>query len=90
MIALLPIAISFLKLIKVKNFNFSKSERDPRSRISIIQSKIAIGSGGLFGKGFLNGSKVTRLSTEKHTTSLHSFPKNLGFLDHYLFCSYMH
>ena len=34
----------------------------------IIQSKIAIGSGGLFGKGFLNGSQsYLDYLPEKHT-----------------------
>ncbi|NOT38487.1 MAG: rod shape-determining protein RodA [Saprospiraceae bacterium] len=37
------------------------SECDPRGSLyNILQSKVAIGSGGLFGKGFLNGN-MTRL-----------------------------
>ena len=52
-LALLPIAISFLKPYqKSRILTFFKS-RDPLGAgYQIIQSKIAIGSGGLFGKGF--------------------------------------
>ena len=59
MIALLPIAISFLKPYqKSRILTFLNPERDPLGAgYQIIQSKIAIGSGGLFGKGFLNGSQ---------------------------------
>ncbi len=48
--------------------------RDPRGAgYQIIQSKIAIGSGGIFGKGFLNGSQ-TRLDflPEPHTDFIFS------------------
>ena len=55
MLALLPIAISFLKPYqKSRILTFLNPERDPLGAgYQIIQSKIAIGSGGLFGKGFL-------------------------------------
>ena len=68
MLALLPIAISFLKPYqKSRILTFLNPERDPLGAgYQIIQSKIAIGSGGLFGKGFLNGSQsYLRLSTRK-------------------------
>ena len=52
MLALLPIAISFLKPYqKSRILTFLNPERDPLGAgYQIIQSKIAIGSGGLFGK----------------------------------------
>jgi rod shape determining protein RodA len=43
---------------KKRIFTFLNPERDPLgSGYHIIQSKIAIGSGGLFGKGWLNGTQ---------------------------------
>ena len=59
MLALMPVAISFLKPYqKSRILTFLNPERDPLGAgYQIIQSKIAIGSGGLFGKGFLNGSQ---------------------------------
>ena len=70
MIALLPVAISFLKPYqKSRILTFLNPERDPLGAgYQIIQSKIAIGSGGLFGKGFLNGSQsCLDYLPEKHT-----------------------
>ena len=66
MIALLPIAISFLKPYqKSRILTFLNPERDPLGAgYQIIQSKIAIGSGGIFGKGFLNGFIFTLFSEE--------------------------
>ena len=67
-LALLPVAISFLKPYqKSRILTFLNPERDPLGAgYQIIQSKIAIGSGGLFGKGFLNGSQsYLRLFTRK-------------------------
>ena len=69
-IALLPIAISFLKPYqKARILTFLNPEKDPLGAgYQIIQSKIAIGSGGLFGKGFLNGSQsYLDYLPEKHT-----------------------
>ena len=94
MLALLPIAISFLKPYqKSRILTFLNPERDPLGAgYQIIQSKIAIGSGGLFGKGFLNGSQsYLDYLPEKHTDFIFTlFQKNLVFLDHYLFYFYMH
>ena len=93
MLALLPIAISFLKPYqKSRILTFLNPERDPLGAgYQIIQSKIAIGSGGLFGKGFLNGSQsYLDYLPEKHTDFIFTlFLKNLGFLDHCLFCCFM-
>ena len=56
---MLPVAISFLKPYqKSRILTFLNPERDPLGAgYQIIQSKIAIGSGGFFGKGFLQGSQ---------------------------------
>jgi len=44
---------------KARVFTFLNPETDPLGTgYNIIQSKIAIGSGGLFGKGWLNGSQA--------------------------------
>ena len=69
-LSLLPVAISFLKPYqKSRILTFLNPERDPLGAgYQIIQSKIAIGSGGLFGKGFLNGSQsYLDYLPEKHT-----------------------
>ena len=93
-ICLLPVAISFFKtLSKSKNTDFLNPENDPLGAgYQIIQSKIAIGSGGLFGKGFLNGSQsYLDYLPEKHTDFIFTlFLKNLDFLDQFLFYYYMH
>ena len=49
--------------------------------LKIIQSKIAIGSGGLFGKGFLNGSQsYLDYLPEKHTDFIFTlFSEEFGF-----------
>jgi rod shape determining protein RodA len=82
-IALLPIAISFLKPYqKSRILTFLNPERDPLGAgYQIIQSKIAIGSGGLFGKGFLNGSQsYLDYLPEKHTDFIFTlFSEEFGF-----------
>jgi len=82
-IALLPIAISFLKPYqKVRILTFLNPEKDPLGAgYQIIQSKIAIGSGGLFGKGFLNGSQsYLDYLPEKHTDFIFTlFSEEFGF-----------
>ncbi|MBB5985778.1 rod shape-determining protein RodA [Sphingobium lignivorans] len=57
--ALIPIAFSFLHEYQQKRvLIFMDPESDPLGAgYHISQSKIAIGSGGLFGKGFLNGTQ---------------------------------
>ena len=48
---------------------FFNPERDPLGAgYHIIQSKIAIGSGGLFGKGWLNGTQSSLHFLPEHTT----------------------
>ena len=80
---LLPVAISFLKPYqKSRILTFLNPERDPLGAgYQIIQSKIAIGSGGLFGKGFLNGSQsYLDYLPEKHTDFIFTlFSEEFGF-----------
>ena len=79
----LPIAISFLKPYqKSRILTFLNPDRDPLGAgYQIIQSKIAIGSGGLFGKGFLNGSQsYLDYLPEKHTDFIFTlFSEEFGF-----------
>ena len=51
------------------DFIFMDPERDPLgSGYNIIQSKIAIGSGGFYGKGWLNGTQSHLQFLPEHTT----------------------
>jgi len=83
-ISLLPIAISFLKPYqKARILTFLNPEKDPLGAgYQIIQSKIAIGSGGIFGKGFLNGSQsYLDYLPEKHTDFIFTlFSEEFGFV----------
>tara|TARA_A100001011_G_scaffold400773_1_gene518594 strand:+ start:4094 stop:5218 length:1125 start_codon:yes stop_codon:yes gene_type:complete len=83
-ISLMPIAISFLKPYqKARILTFLNPDRDPLGAgYQIIQSKIAIGSGGLFGKGFLNGSQsYLDFLPEKHTDFIFTlFSEEFGFV----------
>jgi len=82
-LSFLPIAISFLKPYqKARILTFLNPDRDPLGAgYQIIQSKIAIGSGGLFGKGFLNGSQsYLDFLPEKHTDFIFTlFSEEFGF-----------
>ena len=82
-LSLAPIAISFLKPYqKSRILTFLNPDRDPLGAgYQIIQSKIAIGSGGLFGKGFLNGSQsYLGFLPEKHTDFIFTlFSEEFGF-----------
>ncbi|MBM3531923.1 MAG: rod shape-determining protein RodA [Alphaproteobacteria bacterium] len=57
--AAIPIAWSFLKdYQKRRVYTFVDPSQDPLGAgYNILQSKIALGSGGIFGKGFLNGTQ---------------------------------
>ena len=83
-IVLAPIAISFLKPYqKSRILTFLNPDSDPLGAgYQIIQSKIAIGSGGLFGKGFLNGSQAyLNFLPEKHTDFIFTlYSEEFGFL----------
>ena len=78
-----PVAISFLKPYqKSRILTFFDPSRDPLGAgYQITQSKIAIGSGGLFGKGFLNGSQsYLDYLPEKHTDFIFTlFSEEFGF-----------
>lgn len=54
---------------RARVMTFLNPERDPLSKgYHIIQSKIAIGSGGLFGKGWLNGTQSHLQFLPEHAT----------------------
>ena len=80
----LPFAISFLKPYqKLRILTFIDPDRDPLGAgYQIIQSKIAIGSGGLTGKGFLKGTQsYLEFLPEKHTDFIFTlFSEEFGFL----------
>ena len=82
-LAVTPVAISFLKPYqKSRILTFLDPSRDPLGAgYQITQSKIAIGSGGLFGKGFLNGSQsYLDYLPEKHTDFIFTlFSEEFGF-----------
>ena len=79
----LPFIISFLKPYqKLRVLTFLNPDRDPLgSGYQIIQSKIAVGSGGLFGKGFLKGTQsYLEFLPEKHTDFIFTlFSEEFGF-----------
>jgi rod shape determining protein RodA len=83
-IVLAPVVISFLKPYqKSRILTFLNPDTDPLGAgYQIIQSKIAIGSGGLFGKGFLNGSQAyLNFLPEKHTDFIFTlFSEEFGFI----------
>ena len=78
-----PFVISFLKPYqKLRILSFINPDRDPLgSGYQIIQSKIAVGSGGLFGKGFLKGTQgYLEFLPEKHTDFIFTlFSEEFGF-----------
>ena len=80
----LPFIISFLKPYqKLRVLTFLNPDRDPLGAgYQIIQSKIAVGSGGLFGKGFLKGTQsYLEFLPEKHTDFIFTlFSVEFGFL----------
>ena len=81
---LIPIGISFLQPYqKTRILTFLNPERDPLGAgYQIIQSKIAVGSGGIFGKGFLQGSQsYLDYLPEKQTDFIFTlFSEEFGFI----------
>ena len=79
-----PFVVSILKPYqKSRILTFFNPERDPLGAgYQIIQSKIAIGSGGFFGKGFLKGTQsYLEFLPEKHTDFIFTlFSEEFGFL----------
>ncbi len=80
----MPFIISILKPYqKSRILTFFNPERDPLGAgYQIIQSKIAIGSGGMYGKGFLKGTQsYLEFLPEKHTDFIFTlFSEEFGFL----------
>ena len=80
----LPFIISFLKPYqKLRILTYLDPDRDPLGAgYQIIQSKIAIGSGGFQGKGFLKGTQsYLDFLPEKHTDFIFTlFSEEFGFL----------
>ena len=79
-----PFAISFLKPYqKSRILTFLNPDRDPLGAgYQIIQSKIAVGSGGITGKGFLKGTQsYLEFLPEKHTDFIFTlFAEEFGFV----------
>ena len=80
----MPFIISLLKPYqKLRILTFLDPDRDPLGAgYQIIQSKIAIGSGGFYGKGFLKGTQsYLDFLPEKHTDFIFTlFSEEFGFL----------
>ena len=80
----MPFVISFLQPYqKLRILTFLNPDRDPLGAgYQIIQSKIAVGSGGLNGKGFLKGTQsYLEFLPEKHTDFIFTlFAEEFGFL----------
>ncbi len=80
----LPFVISILEPYqKARILTFFNPDRDPLGAgYQIIQSKIAIGSGGFLGKGFLKGTQsYLEFLPEKHTDFIFTlFSEEFGFL----------
>jgi rod shape determining protein RodA len=94
----MPFVISFLKPYqKLRILTFLNPDRDPLGAgYQIIQSKIAVGSGGITGKGFLKGTQsYLDFLPEKHTDFIftlfseeHGFIGSLGLLLIYIIIIY--
>ena len=80
----LPFIISFLQPYqKLRILTFLNPDRDPLGAgYQIIQSKIAVGSGGFFGKGYLKGTQsYLEFLPEKHTDFIFTlFSEEFGFV----------
>ena len=80
----IPILWQYLKdYQKERVFTFFNPERDPLGNgYHIMQSKIALGSGGVFGKGYLEGTQShLNFLPEMHTDFIFTmFAEEFGFL----------
>lgn len=83
-LAMLPAAWIFLKPYqKMRLMVFIDPTIDPQGAgYNVIQSRIAVGSGGLFGKGFLHGTQgKLHFLPEPHTDFIFSvFSEEFGFI----------
>ena len=70
-----------IELVKQKETAASKKEKKEKENYNVKQSKIAIGSGGLWGKGFLKGTQTQGdFVPEQHTDFIFtSVGENFGF-----------
>ncbi len=70
LVSIVPLTWYYLKdYQKARLMSFLKPAQDPLgSGYHLIQSKIAIGSGGIFGEGFLNGTQGRLLFLPEHHT----------------------
>jgi rod shape determining protein RodA len=94
----MPFAVALLQPYqKLRILTFLNPDRDPLGAgYQIIQSKIAVGSGGLNGKGFLKGTQsYLEFLPEKHTDFIftlfaeeHGFLGSLGLLLIYIIIIY--
>ena len=94
----MPFVIAFLQPYqKLRILTFLNPDKDPLGAgYQIIQSKIAVGSGGLNGKGFLKGTQsYLEFLPEKHTDFIftlfaeeHGFLGSLGLLLIYIIIIY--
>jgi|TARA_B100002051_G_scaffold58153_1_gene53940 rod shape determining protein RodA len=79
-----PFVISFLKPYQKRRIlTFFDPEKDPLGAgYQIIQSKIAVGSGGIMGKGFLKGTQsYLEFLPEKHTDFIFTlYSEEFGFI----------
>ena len=84
LLILMPFVIAFLKPYqKLRVLTFLNPDKDPLGAgYQIIQSKIAVGSGGLTGKGFLKGTQsYLDFLPEKHTDFIFTLlAEEYGFL----------
>ncbi|HLH18037.1 MAG TPA: rod shape-determining protein RodA [Bryobacteraceae bacterium] len=83
-VLVLPVSFHFLKdYQKARLVSFMDPERDPQgSGYQLIQSKIAVGNGGMFGKGVTKGSQTQlRFLPVPHTDFIFSaFAEEHGFV----------
>jgi len=83
-VLVLPVGIHFLKPYqKARLVSFLDPERDPRGTgYQVIQSKIAVGAGGMWGKGVAQGSHTQlRFLPVPHTDFIFSaFAEEHGFV----------
>ena len=84
LIVSMPFVISVLKPYqKLRILTFFNPDKDPLGAgYQIIQSKIAVGSGGLYGKGYLKGTQsYLEFLPEKHTDFIFTlYSEEYGFV----------
>jgi rod shape determining protein RodA len=92
LLAMIPIFWNFLHdYQKNRILNFLTPERDPANTgYHVIQSKIALGSSGFWGKGFLQGSQShLNFLPEKQTDFIFTmFSEEFGFFGSFLLISF--